>query len=202
MYKVLSLKEIEKKIRQQHKVKSKINNEKTEEYYEDYVSKINEKPLTELKKKICYLLELNISKEYVADLFKMNIKEIENIAIENKLNSLLFMKYEEKIDNRCFTKRQILKSCEFYNFICPLCFKPLDIRTEIVTGHHILPYSQNGKTEIDNCLPLHIECHYLDFEKLHGLQDSNNRIYTKQRLDEIKELFKTDNSGINCLLNN
>ncbi|MDR0423612.1 MAG: HNH endonuclease [Rickettsiales bacterium] len=201
MYKKLPLKDIKLKIKQEQKDKSELNNFKLKEYYEDFIRKINEKPFSKLEKKICYLIGLGISKEYIANIFNISMKSVENMAIANKMNSVLLKKYETTSDDRCFSKKQILKACEFYNFICPLCFKPLDIRNlSNITGHHILPYSQGGKTDIDNCLPLHIECHYLDFEKLHGLHNVNNRIYTKQKLDEIMELFKNDHGGIDYLL--
>jgi 5-methylcytosine-specific restriction endonuclease McrA len=200
-YSNLSSNELKISLKEKHKNKKIVNIDKTRKYYLNFFSKIDKKSTNEIKNKICYLIELGISARYLADFFNLKSEEIKSIAIENKINSNLFRKYKKETDYRCFSKRQIVKSCENYNFICPVCFCPLDIRhLETITGHHIIPYSQGGKTKIDNCLPLHITCHYEDFEKLHGLQKISNRIYTKKHFNIIKKMLKEDKSGIEFLL--
>ena len=83
-----------------------------------------------------------------------------------------------------------------------MCFKPLDINDlKTLTGHHIQPFARGGKTTKDNCLPLHVTCHFEDFKLLHSaLFDSTDPIYSLKYFNELKAKLKNEESGITFVI--
>lgn len=164
---------------------------------------INAKIEEEFKyeKEIVAMIKHSVSLQFISRYFNIHPDLIKNIATKHKCYSQLFTKHTENIEARCFSKTQILKACEDFNYICPMCFKPLDITNpKTLTGHHILPFAKGGKTTKDNCLPLHVSCHFEEFKILHeALFNTENLIYSAQHFEEIKKKLQEQNSGISFI---
>jgi hypothetical protein len=104
----------------------------------------------------------------------------------------------DKPEARCFSKPQIMKACENFNYICPYCFRMLNpMEKESITGHHIIPYSRGGLTRVGNCLPLHVKCHYDDFRMLHHMLFNNtDSIYGAKYYNDLKRRLNSKESGL------
>lgn len=156
------------------------------------------------EKEILFLIKYSVSMKFLSKYFKVSEEHIKKIATKHRCYSQLLSNFTENVNARCFSKNQILRTCEDFNYICPMCFKPLDItKISTLTGHHIQPFSRGGKTIRDNCLPLHVNCHFDDFKLLHStLFDSNNPIYSAKYFNLLKEKLRNEKSGIEFILNN
>lgn len=156
----------------------------------------------EYEKEILFLIKYSVSLKFLAQYFKVPEEHIKKIATKHRCYSQLLSNFTENVNARCFSKNQILRTCEDFNYICPMCFKPLDItKIHTLTGHHIQPFARGGKTAKDNCLPLHVNCHFDDFKLLHSaLFDSADPIYSAKYFNLLKEKLKTEKSGIDYIL--
>ena len=198
---IYSSNKILKYIKKEEKVK--INeNKKQIKFYLKNTFKNTKNLKDEFEDEIIFMINNSISLNFISNYFGLNKKYIEEIAKKNQLSSKLIKSYNENIEARCFTKNQILKTCEEFNYICPMCFKSLDITNfQTLTGHHIIPFAKGGKTSKDNCLPLHISCHFSDFKLLHSaLFDSEDPIYSAKYFNELKNKFQKEESGITLIL--
>lgn len=155
------------------------------------------------EKEILFMIKHFVSINFIKKYFKLNSnKYIIDIAKKHKCQSYILSSFTENIKARCFSKNQIIRACEDFNYICPMCFKPLDIvKISTVTGHHILPFARGGETRKENCLPLHVRCHFEDFRILHSvLFDSEDPIYSAKYFNLLKEKLNNKHSGMDYLL--
>ena len=153
---------------------------------------------------ILFMIKHSVSLKFIKKYFNIgSSKLIIDIAKKHKCQSYILSSYTENAKARCFSKNQIIRACEDFNYICPMCFKALDIVDyETVTGHHILPFARGGKTVKDNCLPLHVRCHFEDFKILHSvLFDSADPIYSAKYFNKLKEKLMLRPSGMEYILN-
>lgn len=156
------------------------------------------------EKEILFMIKHSVSLKFIKKYFKINSsKLVIDIAKKYKCQSYILSGYTENAAARCFSKNQIIRACEDFNYICPMCFKPLDIIDyKTVTGHHILPFARGGRTLKDNCLPLHVRCHFEDFKILHSvLFDSADPIYSAKYFNKLKDKLMLRQSGMNYILN-
>ena len=158
----------------------------------------------EYEKEILFLIKYSVSLKFMVKYFNVPSEHIKKIATKHRCYSQLLSNFTENINARCFSKNQILRSCEEFNYICPMCFKPLDITNiHTLTGHHIQPFARGGKTTKDNCLPLHVHCHFDDFKLLHSaLFDSEDPIYSAKYFNSLKAKLQNEKSGIDFVLKN
>lgn len=155
------------------------------------------------EKEILFMIKHFTSIGFIKKYFKLNnSKCIIDIAKKYKCQSYILSSFTENIKARCFSKNQIIRACEEFNYICPMCFKPLDIvNISTITGHHILPFARGGETRKENCLPLHVRCHFEDFKILHSLLfDSNDPVYSAKYFNLLKEKLSKRQSGMDYLL--
>lgn len=179
-----------------------INKEEIKRYY----LQNNNEDIIELnckyEKEIIFMIKHSVSLKFIVKYLKVSEKYVKNIATKYKCNSQLLSSFTENENARCFSKNQILRACEDFNYICPMCFKTLDI-TDInsLTGHHIQPFAVGGKTIKDNCLPLHVKCHFEDFKILHSaLFDTSNPIYSAKYFNLLKKKLQKEESGMTSIL--
>jgi 5-methylcytosine-specific restriction endonuclease McrA len=158
--------------------------------------------IPKLEQIIVYLISLSISVEYIAKLLKIERSKICEIAKQRKITIVNSMNQTYNPKNRSFAKPQLITACEQYNFICPSCFNPLNLENmENITGHHIIPYSRGGLTLTENCLPLHIDCHYENFQELHQyIFNTENVLLTAQYFNQLKQKLQLRRSGLVPLL--
>ena len=155
------------------------------------------------EKEILFMIKHFVSINFIKRYFKLNSsKYIIDIAKKYKCQSYILSSFTENVKARCFSKNQIIRACEDFNYICPMCFKPLDITNmSTLTGHHILPFARGGETRKENCLPLHVRCHFEDFKLLHSvLFDSSDPIYSARYFNLLKEKLNNRQSGMNYIL--
>ena len=155
------------------------------------------------EKEILFMIKHFVSINFIKRYFKLNSsKYIIDIAKKYKYQSYILSSFTENVKARCFSKNQIIRACEDFNYICPMCFKPLDITNmSTLTGHHILPFARGGETRKENCLPLHVRCHFEDFKLLHSvLFDSSDPIYSARYFNLLKEKLNNRQSGMNYIL--
>ena len=154
------------------------------------------------EEEILFLIRYSVSLKFISKYFNVSENYVKNIANRHKCQSQLLSGFTENINARCFSRNQILRACEEFNYICPMCFKPLDItRIDTLTGHHIQPFAVGGKTTKDNCLPLHVKCHFEDFKNLHlVLFTSDDPIYSAKYFNALKEKLSKEESGITSIL--
>ena len=155
------------------------------------------------EKEILFMIKHFVSINFIKRYFKLNSsKYIIDIAEKYKCQSYILSSFTENVKARCFSKNQIIRACEDFNYICPMCFKPLDITNmSTLTGHHILPFARGGETRKENCLPLHVRCHFEDFKLLHSvLFDSSDPIYSARYFNLLKEKLNNRQSGMNYIL--
>jgi len=154
------------------------------------------------ERRIVFLIKHFVSSKFLARYFNLPAAKIKRIATKNHCYSYLIPNFTENINARCFSKNQILRACEDFNYICPMCFRPLDIvNISTVTGHHVIPFARGGKTTKDNCLPLHVKCHFDDFKLLHSaLFDSDDPIYSAKYFNTIKSKLHQKKSGIDFII--
>lgn len=151
---------------------------------------------------IVFLIRHFVSLKFISKYFDVSPEYVKEIAKKNKCHSQLLSNFTESINARCFSKSQLLRACEDFNYICPMCFKPLDITNiSTLTGHHIQPFARGGETNKDNCLPLHVSCHFDDFKLLHSsLFDSDDPLYSAKYFNELKDKLQNVESGITSIL--
>ncbi|MDR2760285.1 MAG: HNH endonuclease [Rickettsiales bacterium] len=141
-------------------------------------------------------MRLGVSKEYISKLYNVRLDDF-CIHISNTKNQT----YHENA--RLFAKAQKIVACERFNYICPMCFQPLDIRDmDVIAGHHIVPYSRGGLTNLDNCLPLHASCHLEEFRLLHESLFTDNALYSWQYYNELRSKINEIDSGLLMLSEN
>lgn len=68
----------------------------------------------------------------------------------------LFDGKEKHLNLRAFTEKQKRKMYEEQNGVCPMCDKHFEI--DEMEADHITPWSEGGKTELDNGQMLCITC--------------------------------------------
>ena len=155
------------------------------------------------EKEILFMIKHFVSINFIKRYFKLNSsKYIIDIAKKYKCQSYILSSFTENVKARCFSKNQIIRACEDFNYICPMCFKPLDITNmSTLTGHHILPFARGGETRKENCLPLHVRCHFEDFKLLHSvLFFFFYPIYSARYFNLLKEKLNNRQSGMNYIL--
>lgn len=155
------------------------------------------------EKEIIFMIKHSVSLNFIKKYLEVNnSKLIIDIAKKHKCQSYILSGFTENIKARCFSKNQIIRSCEDFNYICPMCFKPLDIvESKSITGHHIWPFARGGETRKENCLPLHVRCHFEDFKLLHSvLFDSEDPIYSAKYFNSLKNKLYTRQSGMDFIL--
>ena len=155
------------------------------------------------EKEILFMIKHFTSIGFIKKYFKLNnSKYIIDIAKKHKCQSYILSSFTENVKARCFSKNQIIRACEDFNYICPMCFKPLNISDmSTLTGHHILPFARGGETRKENCLPLHVKCHFEDFKLLHSvLFDSVDPIYSAKYFNNLKEKLNSRQSGMDYIL--
>ncbi|MDR2527147.1 MAG: HNH endonuclease [Rickettsiales bacterium] len=178
--------------------KRTINKIVANKYWDRYENSLTKRITTSLEKKIVILIENYVSIPFIAREFNLSIKQIKIIAEKNKCSSNLLINEKENRNERLFTKLQIVRASEEFNFICPMCFKTLDvIKINTITGHHINPFARNGETTLSNCLPLHVACHFDNFKLLHrALFDIDNTIYSVRYFNLLKQKLRDLPSGV------
>ncbi|MDR0571639.1 MAG: HNH endonuclease [Rickettsiales bacterium] len=133
---------------------------------------------------------LGVSKEYISKLYDIDLDKLD-IHVPDTKNQT----YHENA--RLFARSQKIAACERFNYICPMCFQPLDIRkTDTITGHHIIPYSLGGITNIDNCLPLHVSCHFEEFKILHESLFGDDILYSWKYYNDLRFKINRIDSGL------
>jgi hypothetical protein len=171
------------------------------EYWDEYTNSMPSYISMENEKEIIFLIKNYVSINFISKYFKITKKQVENLATKYGSNADLFIKSEDKKDSRLFSKMQIIRASENFNFICPLCFKTLDItKLNTITGHHIRPFAKGGLTSQDNCLPLHTQCHLDDFKLLHAQLFNDDIIYSVKYFNLLKKKFKDEKSGVEDFL--
>lgn len=198
-----SPKELLKFLREEQKTCIIKNREQIKDYYvKNSLEDSIENYKYEHEWEIIFMIKHFISLKFIKKYFNISTDYVKKIAIKNKCHSQLLSDFTENEEARCFSKSQILRSCEDFNYICPMCFKSLDItNTNTLTGHHIQPFARGGKTTKDNCLPLHLNCHFDDFKLLHSvLFDSTDPIYSAKYFDSLKNKLKKEKSGIDAII--
>ena len=167
----LSKDELAKSIRDEQEARV----EKNKQQIHDYIMKTtslccNGKCEYQYEDEVYFMIKNSVSLKFITSYLNVSEQHVKDIAIKYKLQSNLLSSFSENVNARCFSRNQILISSVEFNYLCPMCFKPLDI-TDInsLTGHHIQPFARGGKTSKDNCLPLHVNCHLSDFKLLHSV---------------------------------
>lgn len=198
----ISSEELLKYIKDEQKIKVDLNKEQVKNYI--FQNKIKYECLYEyeFEKEILFMIKNSISLKFIMEYFEISDEYVKAIAVKHKCQSYLLSSFTENVNARCFSRNQILRACEDFNYICPMCFKPLNItNVRSLTGHHIQPFARGGKTTKDNCLPLHVTCHFEDFKLLHSaLFDSTNPIYSAKYFNSLKEKLKKEESGITTIV--
>lgn len=199
-----SSKELLKQIRDEQKIKVNLNKEQVKNYILQNKKRYKCIYEYEFEEEILFMIKHSVSLKFIMEYFGISDEYIKSVALKHKSQSYLLTSFTENIEARCFSKNQILRACEDFNYICPMCFKPLDITNiNSLTGHHIQPFSRGGKTTKDNCLPLHVSCHFEDFKLLHSaLFDSVDPIYSAKYFNLLKEKLKKEESGITSIIKN
>ena len=186
---------------QKHRVKK--NNKQIKAYYlKNNASNFICSYENEQEKQIIFMIKHFVSINFITQYFNTSPDYVKKLATKHKCCSQISSNFTENINARCFSKNQILRACEDFNYICPMCFKALDITNiQSLTGHHIQPFAIGGKTTKDNCLPLHASCHFADFKLLHSaLFNSEDPIYSAKYFNFLKERLKSEKSGIDFVL--
>ena len=198
----LSLKNLLLNLKKEQENKALKNKEKIDNYNKKNKLFFNTEYKYDHEKEIVFMIKNHVSLKFITNYFKIDEKIIKDIALRHRCQSQLLSAYTENINARCFSKSQITRVCEEFNYICPMCFKTLDITNiKSLTGHHIQPYAMGGKTSIDNCLPLHTKCHFDEFKILHSaLFDSNDPIYSAKYFNSLKERLMQEKSGMDEIL--
>ena len=189
-------------IKEDQKSRTIINKEQVKKYFLQNSIGIDNSCVFEHEEDILFMIKHSVSLKFISKYFNMSENDIKNIATRHKCNSQLLSGFTENENARCFSRNQILRACEEFNYICPMCFKPLDItHIDTLTGHHIQPFAIGGKTTKDNCLPLHVKCHFEDFKILHSaLFDSSDPIYSAKYFTLLKGKLQNEESGITSIL--
>jgi hypothetical protein len=171
----------------------KVRKEKNRAIIRDYFKNIDVTTTDSYPLEVREMLDwiyLGVSKEYMSKLYDVDLDKLDIYVPDTKNQT-----YHENA--RLFAKSQKITACERFNYICPMCFQPLDIRnTDAITGHHIVPYSRGGLTSIDNCLPLHVSCHFEEFKLLHESLFSDNILYSWQYYNELRSKIGKIDSGL------
>lgn len=199
----ISSNELLEYIKEEQKVRVENNVEQVKNYIQQTnLGDTEETREYEHERDILFMIRHSVSSKFIAKYFNVNQDYIKKIASKNKCQSYLLSGFTENANARCFSKNQILRACEDFNYICPMCFKPLDIRNpHTLTGHHIHPFARGGKTIKENCLPLHVTCHFEDFKLLHSaLFNSDDPIYSAKYFNLLKDKLQKEKSGISYLL--
>ncbi|GMO56027.1 MAG: hypothetical protein Ta2D_00070 [Rickettsiales bacterium] len=171
------------------------------DYWNEYTNSMPSYISVENEEQIIFLIKNYVSTNFISNYFKITKKQVENLATKHKCNADLFIKSEKDSNNRLFSKMQVIRASENFNFLCPLCFKTLDItKLNTITGHHIRPFAMGGLTSQDNCLPLHTQCHLDDFKLLHAQLFDEDVIYSAKYFNLLKKKFKEINSGVSDFL--
>jgi len=191
-----------KYIKDEQKVKVDLNKEQIKNYVLRNTKKYKCIYEYEFEEEILFMIKHSVSLKFITKYFGINDDYVKDIAKKHKCQSYLLSSFTENMDARCFSRNQILRACEEFNYICPMCFKPLDITNlKSLTGHHIQPFARGGKTIKDNCLPLHVSCHFEDFKLLHSaLFDSTDPIYSARYFNFLKQKLRSEESGITAIL--
>ncbi len=197
-----SSEELLKYIKDEQKVRIDLNREQVKNYILQNTRRYECLYEYEFEEEILFMIKHSVSLKFIMEYFDISNDYVKGIALKHKCQSYLLSGFTENINARCFSRNQILRACEDFNYICPMCFKPLDI-TDVgtLTGHHIQPFARGGKTTKDNCLPLHVTCHFEDFKLLHSaLFDSADPIYSAKYFNSLKEKLKKEESGITAII--
>ena len=194
--------ELLKYIKDEQKIRIDLNMEQVKNYILRNANRYECLYEYEFEEEILFMIKHSVSLKFIMEYFGISDEYVKGIALKHKCQSYLLSSFTENINARCFSKNQILRACEDFNYICPMCFKPLDItNVKSLTGHHIQPFARGGKTTKDNCLPLHTTCHFEDFKLLHSvLFDSADPIYSAKYFNSLKEKLKKEESGITTVI--